>query len=222
LSKAIIVVDFAYKSPKRNGRGTGHKGLRSTLKYLQYRDNRSDHQAQSEEERWHDLGMGQHYREIFENCDQLQSPHVLAWTWVVSPAPDLMALIPAAQRPQVVCDLTERIVEEYYAGRGFDLPEYSYVLHDRLTEPKEENDVPMQQLHTHVVLPGTAPTVAERLPVYNNKERGHDALFRDIATRHFEAALDEIVGPEWRNHREQEAAIAPDSNDLDAWFARGR
>jgi hypothetical protein len=64
--------------------------------------------------------------------------------------------------------------------------------------------------------------VAERLPVYNNKERGHDALFRDIATRHFEAALDEIVGPEWRNHREQEAAIAPSSNDLDAWFARGR
>lgn len=223
MSKAIIVVDFAYKGPKRKGRGTGHKGLRSTLKYLQYRDNRTDHLAQTEEdERWRDLGMGKHYREIFEHCDHLQSQHVLAWTWVVSPAPDLMALIPEDQRPQVVCDLTERIVEDYYTERGFDLPEYSYVLHDRLTESKEDGDEPMQQLHTHVVLPGTAPSIAERLPVYNNKERGHDALFRDIATRHFEAALDDIVGPKWRLHREreQEAEITPDLNDLDTWFPR--
>ena len=73
---------------------------------------------------------------------------------------------------------------------------------------------------TDVVLPGTAPTADERLPVYNNKERGHDALFRNIATRHFEAALDDIVGPQWRWQREQEAAISPDPDDLDAWFPR--
>ena len=36
--KAIVVVDFAYKGPQRKGRGTGRKGLSSTLKYLQYRD----------------------------------------------------------------------------------------------------------------------------------------------------------------------------------------
>jgi hypothetical protein len=129
LSKAIIVVDFAYKGPKRKGRGTGHKGLRSTLKYLQYRDNRTEHLAQvQEDERWRDLGMGTHYREIFENCDHMQSKHVLAWTWVVSPAPDLMALVPEKKRAQLVCDLTERVVEDYYTERGFDLPEYSYVL----------------------------------------------------------------------------------------------
>ena len=221
MSKAIIVVDFAYKGPKRKGRGTGHKGLRSTLKYLQYRDNRTDHLAQvQEDERWRDLGLGTHYREIFERCDHLQSKHVLAWTWVVSPAPDLMALVPEEKRAQLVCDLTERVVEDYYIERGFDLPEYSYVLHDRLTDPKEEGEEPMQHLHTHVVLPGTAPSIAERLPVYNNKERGHDALFRNIATRHFEAALDDIVGPEWRMHREQEPEITPDSNALDAWFPR--
>lgn len=221
MSKAIIVVDFAYKGPKRKGRGTGHKGLRSTLKYLQYRDIRTDHLPQTEEdERWRDLGMGKHYREIFEHCDHLQSQHVLAWTWVVSPAPDLMALIPENQRPQVVCDLTERIVEDYYTERGFELPEYSYVLHDRLTESKEDGDEPMQQLHTHVVLPGTVPSIAERLPVYNNKERGHDALFRDIATRHFEAVLDDIVGPEWRMHREQEVEMTSVSSVLDSWFPR--
>jgi hypothetical protein len=36
MSKAIIVVDFAYKGPKRTGRGTGRQGLKATLKYLQY------------------------------------------------------------------------------------------------------------------------------------------------------------------------------------------
>jgi len=203
-------VDFAYKGPKRKGRGTGHKGLRSTLKYLQYRDNRTNHLVQAaDEERWRDFGMGKHYREIFENCDQWQSKHVLAWTWVVPPPPDLMALVPEDKRPQLVCDLTERIVEDYYLERGFVLPEYSYVLHDRLTEAKE-GEAPIQQFHTHVVL-----------PVYNNKERRHDALFRDIATRHFSEMLDEIVGPEWRLQGEEEPEIEPDTpqpDDLESWF----
>lgn len=221
MSKAIIVVDFAYKGPYRKGRGTGHQGLRSTLKYLQYRDNRTDHLPQMQDnERWRDLGMGQHYREIFENCDHLQSKHVLAWTWVVSPAPDLMALVPEEKRPQLLCDLTERIVEDYYTERGFELPEYSYVLHDRLTDAKEEGEEPMQHLHTHVVLPGTVSSIAERLPVYNNKERGHDALFRQVASRHFADMLDEAVGVEWRLQREEEPEIKPDVNDLDAWFTR--
>jgi hypothetical protein len=221
LSKAIIVVDFAYKGPKRKGRGTGHKGLRSTLKYLQFRDNRTEHLAQvQDDERWRDLGMGTHYREIFENCDHLQSKHVLAWTWVVSPAPDLMALVPEKKRAQLVCDLTERVVEDYYTERGFDLPEYSYVLHDRLTTPKEDGEEPVQHLHTHVVLPGTAPSVAERLPVYNNKERGHDALFRQVASRHFAEMLDDVVGPEWRREREEEPEVKPEVDVLDAWFPR--
>lgn len=220
MSKAIIVVDFAYKGPKRRGRGTGHKGLRSTLKYFQYRDNRTNHRTQTEEERWRDLGMGSHYREIFESCNQLQSPHVLAWTWVISPAPDLMALIPEDQRPQVVCDLTEQIVEDYYTERGFDLPEYSYVLHDRLTDPKGEGEEPLQHLHTHVVLAGTAPSVAERLPVYNNKEKGHDVLFREIASRHFSEALDRVVGPEWQRLREDPEPTLPALDAFDEWFPR--
>lgn len=220
MSKAIIVVDFAYKGPKRKGRGTGHKGLRSTLKYLQFRDNRTEHLAQvQDDERWRNLGLGTHYREIFENCDHLQSKHVLAWTWVVSPAPDLMALVPEEKRAQLVCDLTERVVEDYYTERGFDLPEYSYVLHDRLTTPKEDDEEPVQHLHTHVVLPGTAPSVAERLPVYNNKERGHDVLFRQVASRHFAEMLDDVVGLEWRRERE-EPEVKPEVDDLDSWFPR--
>ena len=219
--KAIIVTDFAYKGPKRRGRGTGHQGLRATLKYLQYRDNRDRHVEQEDEtERWVDHGLGNHYRAIFERCDDLQSKHVLAWMWVISPAPDLMALIPDDQRRDLVCDLTERIVEDYYTSRGFDVSEYSYVLHDRLTDP-DDGEEPLQHLHTHVVLPGTAPLPGvDRQAVYNNKERGHDALFREIASRHFSAALDEIVGSEWRQLRE-EPEIEPDqpaSDDWDAWF----
>jgi hypothetical protein len=222
--KAIIVTDFAYKGPKRKGRGTGHQGLRSTLKYLQYRDNRNHHIQQGEDdERWVDHGLGQHYRAIFENCNKLQSKHVLAWTWVISPAPDLMALVPEDQRPELVLDLTERIVEEYYTSRGFEVPEYSYVLHDRLTQPEDESE-PLQQLHTHVVLPGTAPLAgADRQAVYNNKEKRHDALFREIASKHFSEALDRLVGPEWQFLREVEPEIEPEQpapNDLDAWFPR--
>lgn len=219
MSKAIIVVDFAYKGLNRKGRGTGHKGLRSTLKYLQYRDNRSDHLTQMQnDERWCDLGMGKHYREIFEQCDNFKSPHVLAWTWVVSPAPDLMALIPEHQRPQVVCDLTEGIVEDYYITRDFDIPEYSYVLHDRLTSDKEDGSLPIQHLHTHIILPGTAPSIAERLPVYNNKSQGHDKLFRDLATQYFSDILDEIVGPHWQQERQRQEFQNLDPNDLEAWF----
>lgn len=216
MSKAIIVVDFAYKGPNRKGYGTGRKGLSSTLKYLQFRDKAQNQLAKNRDyERWQDRGMGIHWRDILQQSDALQSPHVLAWTWVVSPDPDLMALVPEDQRRDLVCDLTERVVEDYYLERGFAVPEYSYILHDRQTDGEGK-----QQLHTHVVLAGTAPSSVERLPVYNNKERGHDALFRDIATRHFETALDDIVGGEWRIQRDQEKEIMPDTDDLDAWFPR--
>ncbi len=219
MSKAIIVVDFAYKGPQRKGYGTGRKGLSSTLKYLQYRDKVQNQLAENRDyERWQDRGMGLHWRDILKNSDQLQSKHVLAWTWVVSPAPDLMELVPENQRRDFVCNLTERVVEDYYLERGFTIPEYSYILHDRPTDDDEK-----QQLHTHIVLPGTAPSIAERLPVYNNKERGHDALFRDVATRHFSEMLDEVVGPEWRLQREEEQEIeveSPDMDDLDSWFPR--
>jgi len=214
VSKAIVVVDFAYKGPQRKGYGTGRTGLSSTLKYLQYRDKVQNRLAQNRDyERWQDHGMGQHWREILHNSATYQSKHVLAWTWVVSPAPDLMALIPEAQRRDVVCDLTERIVEDYYMERGFTIPEYSYILHDRQTD-----DEGMQQLHTHVVLPGTTPSIAERLPVYNNKSQGHDKLFREIATQHFSDILDELVGPDWQKERERQELKKLDPNDLEAWF----
>jgi len=216
LSKAIIVVDFAYKGPKRKGHGTGSKGLSSTLKYLQYRDKVQNQLAENRDyERWQDRGMGLHWRDILKHIDQFRSQHVLAWTWVVSPAPNLMALVPEHRRRDLVCDLTERVVEDFYQERGFAIPEYSYILHDRQTD-----DEGMQQLHTHVVLPGTTPSVAERLPVYNNKNRGHDRLCREIATQGFSEMLDEIIGPDWHLHRAEVPEVGRNlhaSDDQDHW-----
>jgi hypothetical protein len=225
MAKATIVVDFAYLSPKGSGSRSGHAHLRSKLKYLQYRDDRDTHVRQgARKERWVDHGLGKSYRAIQKACDSLQSKHVLAWSWVVSPAPDLMALVPEALRRDLVIDLTERIVETYYTARGADVPEYAFVLHDRMTTPKDDEKSGLQQIHTHVILPGTVPTLESREPFYNNKEKGHDRLFREIASQHFEAALDEIVGERWRElRREPEIAPAlPDSDDLDVWFPRER
>lgn len=220
MSKAIIVVDFAYKGPKRTGRGTGRQALKAVLKYLQYRDKRNNHLAQNHNyERWQDHGMGLSYGEIFKNCDALQSKHVLAWTWVISPAPDLMELVPQDERRGLLYELTERVVEDYYTERGLDVPEYSYLMHSAKTKSKN-GEPPQEHLHTHIVLPGTAPSAAERLPVYNNATKGHDRLFREIASQHFADMLDEH-GIDWRPLREEPQADVQrnDEIDLDNFFS---
>jgi hypothetical protein len=218
MSKPIIIPDLKYKSSKRTGRGTGHQGLRATLKYVEFREDRDTKASQDKlRDRWQDRGLGKHYREIFTNCDHLQSQYVLAWTWVISPAPDLMGLVPEAKRRDLVMDVTERVVESYYEARGFQIPPYSYVTHDRLTKEGE------QQLHTHVILPGLAPTVEGWEPIYNHKQKGHEKLFNKIAHGEFEAALDRTISLEWRQLRE-EPNVAQDVpqnvDDLDAWFPR--
>ncbi|MBK8139231.1 MAG: hypothetical protein IPK52_26005 [Chloroflexi bacterium] len=213
MSKAIIVTDFAYKGPKRMGRGTGRQGLRATLKYLQYRDKPNNHLAQSKGyERWQDRGLG---------GITATSSRGLAWTWVISPAPDLMELVPENQRRTLMYELTNRVVEDYYTERGLDVPEYSFVMHCARTKAKY-GEPARDHLHTHVILPGTVPSTADRLPVYNNATKGHDRLFREIASRHFAEALDLRIGQEWRRLREIPAPErdADGQIDLDAYFSR--
>jgi hypothetical protein len=208
MNKPIIIADLAYKGPQRRGRGTGRQGLKATLKYLQYRDRKNNHLARNHTyERWQDRGLGVSHGEILKNCDALQSKHVLAWTWVVSPAPDLMELVPAHERRALLHDLTERVVEDYYTERGLDVPEYSYVLHTAKTKGRD-GEPPQEHLHTHVILPGTAPSSADRLPVYNNARQGHDRLFREIAAQHFADMLDER-DIDWQPLR-QDIDLSPD------------
>ncbi len=225
MSKAIIVPDLAFASRK----GRGYRALKGKLKYFQFRDDRDGHIPQEQGlERWHDRGLGLHYREILNQCNRLSTSSVLAWTWVISPDPTLMALVPEAERKALVTNLTEEIVEAYYTARGADVPEYSYVLHDRMTN---DQSTPISQLHTHVVLPGTVPTVeGAREPFYNRANKGHLDLLRTISAQKLEAALDYHVGPTWRALRsdlDTPAAepvdpvpddIAPDQSELNRWF----
>ena len=219
MSKALVIVDIAYKGPRRTGRGTGKQGLKATLRYLQYRDKRNNHLAQQRGvERWHDRGLGLHHRAIYDSCLKLGSKHVIAWTWVVSPAPDLLALVPERDRPALLNALTERVVEEYYTQRGLDVPEYAYVQHHALTKATQDQPE-MEHLHTHVILPGTAPGIAERLPVYNNVSKGHAALLHEIAEKHFAEALDRTLEHDWRYLRPDLKRDAPAPDDFDLWFS---
>lgn len=226
MSKPIIIPDWAYKGHKRSGRGTGRQGLKATLKYLQYRDRKNNHLAQNHAyERWQDRGMGVSYGEILKHCDALQSKHVLAWTWVISPAPDLMELVPHSRRRELLYELTEQVVEDYYTERGFDVPEYSYLMHSAKTKGKD-GEPPQAHLHTHIILPGTAPSTADRLPVYNNTTKDHDHLLREIAAQRFAEMLDER-GIDWRPLREEpkpelerDESSTHDAIDLDDFFSR--
>ncbi len=231
MSKAIIVPDLSFTLHKgrRGGRSNGYKELKARLKYFQYRDDRNGHIPQEEGlERWVDRGLGQHYRDILGNCSHLASNRLLAWTWVVSPAPDLMALVPEEARQELVVSLTEEIIEAYYLARGVEIPEYSYVMHDRWTNA-EDGSLPQQQLHTHVVLPATVPTVEGTRETFDNRaNKGHIQLLQQISTEKFEAALDQYVGPAWRTLRpelepETPAPAVTDAmqglSELDRWFA---
>src|SRR5271165_3528164 len=118
---AINFANFRYISTAK-GKGGGLAHLRGKLTYYQYRNDKSDHiphkRGQPRPQRWQDMGLGSHYGEILKACQALQSKDVLAWTWVISPDPALMALVPDGQRRELVRELTEDIVTEYYEMRG--------------------------------------------------------------------------------------------------------
>jgi len=240
VSKAIIIPDLAYTSHKgsRGGNSNGYKELSAKLKYVQYRDDANGHIPQEQGlERWTDCGLGNNYREIAQNCDRLSSDKVLAWTWVISPAPDLMALVPEAEREPLVKALTEQIVEAYYEARDMDRPEFSYVMHDRLTKADEKTGEQLHQLHTHVVLPGTVSKLdGPRVPFYNRASNGHVQMLKSISDEKFASALDRLVGPSWHDLRPEAPKVTPSLDivmdeapplpaaeglsELDRWFPR--
>jgi len=218
--KPLVVckVAFTTRQGRRGGRSTGSKELKRLLKYFQHRNDRNGHIPQEAgKERWTDCGMGSNYRSILHSCEQLGSTRLLAWTWVISPAPDLMALVLDDQKESLVRDLTEAVVEQYYTARDSDVPEFSYVLHDRAAADGQ------QQLHTHIVLPATVPELTGGRAAFDNRaNKGHLALLQDLADHHLSLSLDSAIGPDWRQLRSAEwARPAPErDDDLEAWFPR--
>jgi len=190
--RGTIWSNLRWIHPERSGYGTGVQSLKEKLRYFTYRDDR-DVKAPSGGRRWVDCGLGATHGDILKNCQRLTSDDRLAWTVMLSPKPRLMTLVEdEAERRAFVENLTEAVIEQWFETRGFVDPTYSYVVHDRSTT--EEG---LQQLHSHVILPGTAETVAGRERFDNNPNnlREFNTLVEDV----FELHMDRQLGRGWRD-----------------------
>jgi hypothetical protein len=93
--KQMCIANVQYKKPSADG----VKGSKNLLRYLTYRESR-DEQARhvAGRERWTDHGMGGSISDIAQRCDDLKSEHVLTFSLVVNPSPDLIAMVAPEER----------------------------------------------------------------------------------------------------------------------------
>jgi hypothetical protein len=206
MSKPSIIPSWKYQKPSK----AGYKGLKKLLKYVSHRES-PDHRAVEINDRWTDCGLGKGWREVYESASRFAGVYVLAHHLVIAPAPDLMELVPEELRHQVVREVTERTIEEWHVQRGLNVPEFSYVLHDRDTEDEDSK----QMLHTHVFVAGT---IENNLGERHSHRVGRQQVCTDrgglqrednlhrIARHEFENLLDRTIGYEWRVLREVEEA----------------
>jgi hypothetical protein len=214
MSKPSIIPNWKYQKPTKGG----YQGLKKLLKNVSHRES-PDHRPLETELRWTDCGLGAGWKQVYQNAGQLAGPYVLAHHMVISPAPDLMLLVPEDIRQELVGEVTERTIETWHIERGVAVPEYSYVLHDRDT--KDEHS--LQQLHTHVFIAGTIDNgLGERQSHRVNREQvvadersmsRNDNLHR-IACQEMEQILDRSIGLEWRQYRELEPMQDAIGHDL--------
>lgn len=175
--------------------------MRNLLGYLTYRDSHDRGvKMVAGVERWVDRGMGGSVGEIARRCNDLSSDHVLTFSLVVNPNPQLVAMIPPEQREQFVRELTESTVDGFFEARGLDTGcEYSYVVHHR--ESDDLQSPGLHNPHTHVVLPGTvwSEESGERIPLYfsRNKKVNHIEMLHDVTEQNMVDMLDRYVGLDW-------------------------
>jgi len=204
---------WRYKKPDRDG----HRGLKSLLKYVTFREDAHHKVPENGAERWHNDGLGQTWREVYENSRQLAGQYILAHHFVLSPDPDLMALLPEENRRAALQELTAQTLTDWYQARDFSTPEMSFVIHDR--ETTDENAPGRQMLHTHVFCAGTIPTlegrtcpmVKERDVVRNKGGLDRETNLNRIVEENWAAILDREIGLEWRIGRDLERYLSPDS-----------
>ncbi|NLF75998.1 MAG: hypothetical protein GX573_09890 [Chloroflexi bacterium] len=206
MSKPVVIPNWKYQKPSKGG----HRGLKKLLKYVSYRES-PDHNPVEQDERWTDCGLGDSWRDVYQNCAALANQYVLAHHLVIAPDPALMALVPEGQKHELVRELTERVVDGWHAARGLPVAEYSYVLHDRDT-----SDYGLQNLHTHIFIAGTFENEAgerESRRVDRQQvcaDRGgpeREDNLHHIARREFEQLLDRTLGPAWRIERERQLQL---------------
>ncbi len=206
MSKPVVIPNWKYQKPSKGG----HRGLKKLLKYVSYRES-PDHNPVDLDDRWTDCGLGDKWREVYDNCAALANQYVLAHHLVIAPDPALMALVPEDQKHELVRELTERVVDGWHAARGLPVAEYSYVLHDRDT-----SDYGLQNLHTHIFIAGTFENEAgerESRRVDRQQvcaDRGgpeREDNLHHVARREFEVLLDRTLGPAWRIERERQLQL---------------
>ncbi len=193
--RQMCVANVQYKKPG------GERQMKNLIRYLTFRESRSE-KAYSVPgvDRWDDHGMGRTIKDIAAHCEAYQSQHVLLFSLVVNPNPDLVAMMPVEQREQFVRELTERTVEGFFDARSIENGvEWSAVMHHRLTDDPQSPG--MHNPHMHVMLPGTyyEPDEGIRKPLYFSKNRqvNHIEMLHDICQQHSAELLDRYVGPDW-------------------------
>jgi hypothetical protein len=205
--KQMCVANVQYKKPTPGEA----KRTRSLMKYLTYRDGRDGYTRQARgKERWLDRGMGGSVAEIARRCEGYSSQHVLLFSLVMNPNPDLVAMIPRPQREEFVRELTERTMDSFFDARGIENGvEWSAVMHHRLTDDPQSPG--LHNPHTHIVLPGTYydEDAGERLPLYfsRNKAVNHIGLLHEVTQTEMAELMERYVGRNWEErYDELEAA----------------
>ncbi|MBZ0239329.1 MAG: hypothetical protein K8H77_01405 [Cutibacterium acnes] len=222
--KQMCVTNVKYKKPTQNEA----KRMKNLLGYLTYRDSRDDYVPQvSGVERWVDRGMGHSVKQIADRCESYQSEHVLLFSLVVNPNPDLIRMVPHEEREAFVRHLTERTVEGFFDARGIDTGvEYSYVTHHRQTDGDESPG--QHNPHTHIVLPGTYYDADEgrRRPLYfsKNREVNHIDMIHEVTQKHMADLMDRYAGLDWEqrydalaNERERQQTVVYDEEAHGVW-----
>jgi hypothetical protein len=201
MPKPLVIPKWHYFKPSKGA----HRGLKRYLKYVAFREN-PEHFELEEHQKWTDCGLGNNWREVYVNLAELKGPYVLAHNMLISPAPDLMALVPDDLKYEVVREVTERTIETWHTERGLATPEWAYVLHDRDTS----DEYGLSQVHAHIFIAGTVEnSLGERESHRVNKEqvvadarsmKRNDNLHR-IAYAQMEQVLDRTIGLAWRELR---------------------
>ncbi len=205
--KQMCVANVQYKKPSEDGA----KQSKNLLRYLTYRESRDEAARYAAgRERWIDHGMGGSVADIAQRCDDLKSEHVLAFSLVFNPSPDLMGMVAPEKREQFVQELTESVVEDFFDKRGLDTGvEMSYVLHHRLTDDPQAPG--LHDPHTHVVLPGTVydEEHGERVPLFfsRNRKENHVELLHEVTQDNMADLMDRYVGFDWEQRHDELAAV---------------
>ena len=204
--KQMCVSNVKYKKPTQNEA----KRMKNLLGYLTYRESATEKARHAGGwDRWMDRGMGGSVAEIADRCDAYQSEHVLLFSLVMNPNPDLIRMVPHDEREAFVRQLTERTVEGFFDTRGIDTGvDWSAVLHHRKTDGDEAPG--QHNPHTHVVLPGTYYDADEgqRKPLYfsRNKAVNHIDMLHEVTQEQMADLMDRYVGRDWERRYDALAA----------------